>query len=124
MSSVNVSFRQNVPGRAVDTTVMPVDASLQDKVVAVLKQIYDPELPVNIVDLGLIYNIDVNDKAVSVLMTLTAPNCPVAASLLARIECAIRELEGVEDVSVELTWDPPWNSENLSDEVKLTLGLL
>ncbi len=123
MNSINVSFKQNIPG-AVDTAAIPADASLQDKIVAVIKQIYDPELPVNIYDLGLIYNIDVNDKDVSVLMTLTTPNCPVAGSMPARVECAIRELDEVEDVSVELTWDPPWNSENLSDEVKLTLGLL
>jgi FeS assembly SUF system protein len=123
MNSINVSFKQNIPG-AVDTAVIPADASLQGKIVAVIKQIYDPELPVNIYDLGLIYKIVVNDKDVSVLMTLTTPNCPVAGSMPARVECAIRELDEVEDVSVELTWDPPWNSENLSDEVKLTLGLL
>jgi len=108
----------------VDDAPLPDDASLYDKVVAVLKRIYDPELPVNIYDLGLIYEIDIEDDDVSVMMTLTTPNCPVAGSMPAKVECAIRELNEVNQAHVQLTWDPPWNQDRLSDEVKLTLGLL
>jgi FeS assembly SUF system protein len=103
---------------------VPDDAPLQDKIVAALRSIYDPELPVNIYDLGLIYDIAVKGRHVDVVMTLTSPNCPVAGSMPAQVECAIKALDEVDDVCVELTWDPPWDSSRLSDEVKLTLGLL
>ena len=93
-------------------------------IVAVLRTIYDPELPVNIYDLGLIYTIEIRERHVDVVMTLTSPNCPVAGSMPGQVECAIKSLDEVDDVCVELTWDPPWNSDKLSDEVKLTLGLL
>lgn len=107
-----------------EKTPIPSDAPLQEKVMAVLKNIYDPELPVNIYDLGLIYEININGSDVAIIMTLTTPNCPVAGSMPASVECAIRELEEVDNVTVELTWNPPWNKELLSDEVKLSLGLL
>ena len=100
------------------------DASLQDKIIAALRNIYDPELPVNIYDLGLIYEIAIKGRDVGVVMTLTSPNCPVAGSMPGQVECAIRALDEVDNVCVELTWDPPWDSNQLSDEVKLTLGLL
>lgn len=102
----------------------PTAASIEEKIVAQLRTIYDPELPVNIYDLGLIYDIRINDRHVDVVMTLTSPNCPVAGSMPAQVECAIKALDEIDDVCVELTWDPPWNSDKLSDEVKLTLGLL
>jgi FeS assembly SUF system protein len=102
----------------------PEDATVEEKIVAQLRAIYDPELPVNIYDLGLIYKIDVNGRDADVVMTLTSPNCPVAGSMPAQVECAIKALDEVDNVCVELTWDPPWDSANLSDEVKLTLGLL
>ncbi len=102
----------------------PTAASIDDKIIAQLRTIYDPELPVNIYDLGLIYDIQVNHRHVDVVMTLTSPNCPVAGSMPAQVECAIKALDEIDDVCVELTWDPPWNSDKLSDEVKLTLGLL
>jgi FeS assembly SUF system protein len=103
---------------------VPDDAPLQERTIAALRNIYDPELPVNIYDLGLIYAIDIKGRDVDVVMTLTSPNCPVAGSMPAQVECAIRELDEIDNVCVELTWDPPWDSEKLSDEVKLTLGLL
>ncbi len=106
------------------TVQAPGDAPLQDRIIAALRTIYDPELPVNIYDLGLVYAIDIKGRDVDVLMTLTSPNCPVAGSMPAQVECAIKALDGVDKVCVELTWDPPWDSERLSDEVKLTLGLL
>lgn len=97
---------------------------LDQKIIALLRNIYDPELPVNIYDLGLIYEIIINGRDVDVVMTLTSPNCPVAGSMPAQVECAIVALDEVDHVCVELTWDPPWDSNKLSDEVKLTLGLL
>jgi FeS assembly SUF system protein len=105
-------------------SVVPDDAPLQEKIIAALRNIYDPELPVNIYDLGLVYSIDIKGRDVDVVMTLTSPNCPVAGSMPAQVECAIKALDEVDNVCVELTWDPPWDSDRLSDEVKLTLGLL
>lgn len=98
---------------------------IEGKIVAALKTVYDPEIPVNIYDLGLIYGIDVNEKKeVSIDMTLTAPNCPVVDMLLMDVETAIQEVEGVEKVNVNLVFDPPWDKSMLSEEAKLDLGLL
>ena len=122
MSSATVQFD---PGQAqANARTVPDDAPLYDKIIAVLRTIYDPELPVNIYDLGLIYTIEIRERHVDVVMTLTSPNCPVAGSMPGQVECAIKSLDEVDDVCVELTWDPPWNSYKLSDDVKLTLGLL
>jgi FeS assembly SUF system protein len=123
MSSAVVQFNK-APDQAQAATPAPVDAPLQEKIIAALRTVYDPELPVNIYDLGLIYEIDVEGRDVDVVMTLTSPNCPVAGSMPAQVECAIKALDEVDNVCVELTWDPPWDSSQLSDEVKLTLGLL
>ena len=100
--------------------------TLRDRAVAVLKQIYDPELPVNIYDLGLIYNVDADaEGTVEVQMTLTTPGCPVAQSFPGMVESRLmEEVEGITTASVELVWDPPWTTERLTDEVKLDLGLL
>jgi FeS assembly SUF system protein len=110
--------------QAQSRTDVPENAPLKEKIIAALRNIYDPELPVNIYDLGLIYEIDIKGRDVDVVMTLTSPNCPVAGSMPAQVECAIKAIDEVDNVCVELTWDPPWDSEKLSDEVKLTLGLL
>jgi len=107
-----------------EKTPVPDNAPLQEKVIAVLKNIYDPELPVNIYDLGLIYRIDINGSDVSIVMTLTTPNCPVAGSMPGTVECAINEIDEVDQINIELTWNPPWSKDLLSDEVKLALGLL
>ncbi len=89
-----------------------------------LRKIYDPEIPVNIYDLGLIYNIEIDEKgAVNILMTLTSPNCPVAESLPIEVSRGIAEIDGVTEVYVNLTFTPSWNPDNLSDDVKLDLGL-
>lgn len=103
---------------------LPGDASLHDKVIAVLRNIHDPEIPVNIFDLGLIYQLDIEDKDVTIEMTLTTPHCPVADAMPAQVESAIRKIEGIGQVTVRLTWDPPWDMSKLSDEVRLSLGLL
>ncbi|NNL07026.1 MAG: DUF59 domain-containing protein [Gammaproteobacteria bacterium] len=122
MSSTVVQF--DTDQVQADVRTVTDDAPLHDRIVAVLRSIYDPELPVNIYDLGLIYTIEIRERHVDVVMTLTSPNCPVAGSMPGQVECAIKALDEVDDVCVELTWDPPWDSGKLSDEVKLTLGLL
>src|SRR5512132_3192921 len=97
---------------------------LRDRVVAALKTVYDPEMPVNIYELGLIYKVDVDAAGnVHVQMTLTAPNCPVAGSLPAEVERKVRSVEGVTAANVELTFDPPWSKANMSEAAKLALGL-
>ena len=101
-----------------------MSGTAKDRVVAALKTVYDPEMPVNIHDLGLIYRVEVDaaGKAL-VMMTLTAPNCPVAGSLPAEVERKVRGVEGITDVKLELTFDPPWTKANMSEAAKLALGL-
>lgn len=98
---------------------------LGEKIVRVLKSIYDPEIPVDIYELGLIYDVMVNtDYEVKILMTLTTPNCPVAESLPREVEDKVKTLESVKDCEVEITFDPPWTQELMSEEAKLELGML
>jgi FeS assembly SUF system protein len=98
--------------------------SLKYKVTAALKQVFDPEMPVNIYELGLIYDVNVDSAGqVAILMTLTAPNCPVAGSLPGEVERAVRAVPGVRDVKLELTFDPPWTKDRMSEAAKLTLGI-
>ena len=98
---------------------------LGEKIVKVLKTIYDPEIPVDIYELGLIYDVFVNeDNNVKVIMTLTTPNCPVADSLPLEVEDKVKSLTEVTDAKVELTFDPPWNRDLMSEEAKLELGFL
>jgi len=98
--------------------------TLRDQIVAALKKVYDPEMPVNIYELGLIYDLAVDDAgAASIRMTLTAPNCPVAGSLPAEVERAARAVPGVTSVRLELTFDPPWTKARMSEAAKLALGL-
>lgn len=100
-------------------------SQLEDAVVQVLKTIYDPEIPVNIYELGLIYEISISDQAdVKVLMTLTSPNCPVAESMPQEVKDKVGMIQGVSSSEVELTFEPPWDQEMLSDEAKLELGFL
>jgi len=99
--------------------------NLGESIVKVLKGIYDPEIPVDIYELGLIYDVMVNtDDEVKILMTLTSPNCPVAESLPKEVEDKIRKIEGIKDVEVEITFDPPWSKDLMSEEAKLELGML
>jgi FeS assembly SUF system protein len=98
---------------------------LRESVIAALKDIFDPEIPVNIYELGLIYDVDVSgDGAVVVTMTLTTPHCPVAESMPGEVELRIASLPGVRDCEVNLVWEPPWGMEMMSDEAKLELGML
>jgi FeS assembly SUF system protein len=98
--------------------------SLRDDVVAALRTVYDPEMPVNIYELGLIYDLNVDDEGQAALrMTLTAPNCPVAGTLPGEVERAVRSVPGVTGVKLELTFEPPWSKERMSEAAKLALGL-
>ncbi len=96
---------------------------LESKVIEILQTIYDPEIPVNIYDLGLVYDVIVNPEGrVVINMTLTSPACPVAGSLPGEVETRVKKVEGVEDVIVDIVWDPPWNPDMMSEAAKLELG--
>ncbi len=96
---------------------------LKEKVIAEIKKIYDPEIPVNIYELGLIYDISVKDKNIKVKMTLTSPNCPVAESLPKEVKDSIMEIKGVDKVDLDLVWEPPWDKSMMSESAKLELNL-
>lgn len=99
-------------------------AAIRERAVAALKTVYDPEMPINIYELGLVYDLAVSDDGVvTIRMTLTAPNCPVAGSLTAQVERTLRAVPGVTDVKLELTFDPPWSKDRMSEAAKLALGL-
>jgi FeS assembly SUF system protein len=99
--------------------------ALGEKIVRVLKSIFDPEIPVDIYELGLIYDVFVNeDYEVKILMTLTTPNCPVAETLPLEVEEKVKSLDAVKDAEVEITFDPPWTQDLMSEEAKLELGML
>jgi len=98
---------------------------IQDKVIKVLKTIYDPEIPVDIYELGLVYNIGLNDDAsVIIMMTLTSPSCPVAETLPPDVEQKVAAIEGVNGCKVEITWEPPWEKSMMSEEAQLELGFM
>jgi len=98
-----------------------IEAAIIEKI----KTVYDPEIPVNVYEIGLIYEIDIHDDGkVSILMTLTSPNCPVAESLPLEVKGVVEAVEEVKEVAVDLTFDPPWDMEMLTDEAKLELGML
>ena len=96
---------------------------LKEKVIAEVKKIYDPEIPVNIYELGLIYDISIKDYDVSVKMTLTTPNCPVAESLPKEVKDSIMEIKEVKKVDLDLVWEPPWDKSMMSEAAKLELNL-
>lgn len=96
---------------------------LEEVILTVIKSVYDPEIPVNIYDLGLIYDIEIDDESnVEVTMTLTAPNCPVADSILAEVTDKVNFIQGVKSAKVNLVFDPPWDKDMMSEEAKLELG--
>ena len=99
-------------------------SDIKNRVIEKIKQIYDPEIPVNIYELGLIYKIEVDDKnKVNIDMTLTSPNCPVAESLPNEVKEGIKKVEGVSEVNLNLVWEPPWDKDKMSEAAKLELNL-
>ena len=96
---------------------------LREQVIAEIRKIYDPEIPVNIYELGLIYDVKVREDKAKIIMTLTTPNCPVAESLPNEVKEGAMQVEGIENVDLELVWDPPWNKDMMSDAAKLELNL-
>ena len=109
-----------------DVAVEQMDAEeLREPIIAALRNVHDPEIPINIYDLGLIYGVDATeDGDVSVTMTLTTPHCPVAESMPGEVELRVSAVPGVRDAEVNLVWDPPWDPQKMSDEAKLELGML
>ena len=116
----------NLYGEKIKKMEQEIDTNeLGESIVRILKGIYDPEIPVDIYELGLIYDVMVNtDYEVKILMTLTSPNCPVAESLPREVEEKVKSIENVKDAEVEITFDPPWSKELMSEEAKLELGML
>lgn len=101
------------------------EISMQDKVIAAIKTVYDPEIPVDVYELGLIYDVQVKEGCnIQIVMTLTTPNCPSAIEIPFQVEQAVREVEGVNDVNVKVTFDPPWGREMMSEEARFELGFL
>lgn len=101
------------------------DHPMYESIVEACRTVYDPEIPVNIYDLGLIYTIDIDEENhVKIIMTLTAPGCPVAGEMPGWIEDAVGPVDGIQDVQVELTWEPPWGMDLMSDEARLELGFM
>ena len=101
-----------------------VGGDLYEAVITALKEIYDPEIPVNIYDLGLIYNVEITDAQALVTMTLTTPNCPVAESMPGEVEMRVAAVPGIMDAEVVLVWEPAWTPVNMTDEARLELGML
>lgn len=101
----------------------PEDSLLMDKIVEKLKSVYDPEIPVDIYELGLIYDVRINEKKVSMDMTLTSPHCPVAESLPMEVKRSVEEIPEIEEVKVKIVWDPPWDKTKMSESAKLELNL-
>jgi FeS assembly SUF system protein len=102
----------------------PEGDDVYEAVIAALKEIYDPEIPVNIYDLGLIYKVEVNDGSAVVTMTLTTPHCPVAESMPQEVELRVEAVPGVRDAEVNLVWEPAWDPAKMTDEARLELGML
>lgn len=114
-------------GHQQETGAAPVSPqeALREQVVEALKTVFDPEIPVNIYELGLIYKVEVTDAMdVNIEMTLTSPNCPAAQSMPAEVETKARRLDGVNEVTVEVVWDPPWSPEAMSEAARLELGMM
>jgi FeS assembly SUF system protein len=103
----------------------PAASTLRERVEDVLRTVHDPEIPVNIYELGLVYDLDVTDEGVvAIKMTLTTPNCPAAGAIPGEVEAKVRGVEGVTDAKIELVWDPPWDSSRMSEAARLELGFM
>jgi len=116
--------QDKTPEAGADETPATGPEAIREQVIAALKTVYDPEIPVDIYELGLIYDVKVNDNGdVSISMTLTSPHCPVAESLPADVESRASAVDGVASASVEITWDPPWTPDMMSEAARLELNL-
>ena len=125
MDAVTVRFYPQHDPRRRQQPEVSANATLEEKIIAALRSVYDPELPVNIYDLGLIYGLQAgNDGAVDISMTLTAPGCPVAGSLPGQVEKVVQEVQGVTAARVELVWEPAWTRDRISEAAQLELGIL
>ena len=125
MKAVNVRFYPQDGSRPRQLPEVSANATLEEKIIAALRSVYDPELPVNIYDLGLIYELRVGDDgAVAIKMTLTAPGCPVAGSLPGHVEKVVQDVQGVTAAQVELVWEPAWTRDRISEAAQLELGIL
>jgi len=124
--AAKLSADDTLINRFLDTSKTPRQKAIIEKAIEAIRQVYDPEIPVNIYDLGLIYDIDVDPEtgAVKVKMTLTAPGCPVAGSLVSAVETSVENIDEVPSATVELTFDPPWDRSMMSEAAQLELGLL
>lgn len=112
------------PRQQDETEASAEPKGLRERVVDALKMVYDPEIPVNIYELGLIYDIEISSEGVvGINMTLTSPACPVAGSLPGEVQTRVESVEGVETVAVELVWEPPWSMDRMSEEARLHLGM-
>jgi FeS assembly SUF system protein len=108
-----------------DSPIQQTETDLREKVTAAIKTVYDPEIPVDVFELGLIYDISIYPvNNVHIVMTLTSPSCPSAETIPAEIEQRVKSVEGINDVTVEITWDPPYSQDMMSDAAKLELGFL
>ena len=116
---------QTVIDRALDTSKSPLQKAIEEKVVDAIRTVYDPEIPVSIYELGLIYAIDVTpESAVKIKMTLTAPACPVAGMIVAEVQRKVAAIDGVSNADIDLVWDPPWTKDRMSEAALLELGLM
>jgi FeS assembly SUF system protein len=125
-AAVSVTAETAAPPAEASASVIPTDemARLSDEIVNALKTVYDPEIPADIYELGLIYKVDVDDdRAVKIDMTLTTPNCPSAAELPAMVEDAVASVPGVREAKVTIVWDPPWDPSRMSDEARAVLNM-
>jgi len=122
----DASSENKTAAEAAKTSALPQEeiARLTDDIVAALKTVYDPEIPADIYELGLIYRVDIaDDRAVTIDMTLTTPNCPAAQELPTMVENAVASVAGVGEVKVNIVWDPPWDQTRMSDEARATLNM-
>ena len=125
MEDATATTDQASPAEAAPVSAIPADelARLTDDIVSALKTVYDPEIPADIYELGLVYKIDIeDDRSVKIDMTLTAPGCPVAGEMPGWVENAVGAVEGVSDVEVKMTFDPPWTPDRMSEEAQVAVG--
>jgi FeS assembly SUF system protein len=121
-----VAASEAAPAATASAPALPADevARMTDEIIAALKTVYDPEIPADIYELGLIYKVDIaDDRKVTVDMTLTTPNCPSAAELPSMVENAVASVPGVGEVAVNVVWDPPWDQSRMSDEARVALNM-